>query len=1066
MATVDVPQEYWDTLEPYRIGIPEESGELNKKRYLLKNTDTRHFDIKDTVKRFEHLLSLSHLFKHFIENKAQKNDKFKQVLDVLKERKENNLKKSSSHHDVRRRKSEREEDAELLREEDTDEEEGIEFQFRESPEYINGKLRDYQVQGLNWLVSLHKNRLAGILADEMGLGKTLQTISFLGYLRYVEKKRGPFLVIAPKSTLNNWLREFNKWTPEVNAFILQGDKDERAQMIQNRFMTCEFDVVIASYEIIIREKASFRKIDWEYIIIDEAHRIKNEESLLSQVLREFTSRNRLLITGTPLQNNLHELWALLNFLLPDIFSESQDFDDWFSAETTEEDQEKVVKQLHTVLQPFLLRRIKNDVETSLLPKKELNLYVGMSSMQKRWYRKILEKDIDAVNGATGNKESKTRLLNIVMQLRKCCNHPYLFDGAEPGPPYTTDEHIIYNAEKLNVLDKLLGKLKENGSRVLIFSQMSRVLDILEDYCYFRGYEYCRIDGSTDHELRIQAIDEYNAPNSKKFIFLLTTRAGGLGINLTSADTVVLYDSDWNPQADLQAMDRAHRIGQKKQVKVFRMVTDNSVEEKILERATQKLRLDQLVIQQNKTSYGKAKKENKNDSKDALLSMIQHGAADLFKSESATPESTPALNHDKNGSIKKDNDDKIHGEDFDLDGLLQRSENKTKSLNAKYETLGLDDLQRFNQDSAYEWNGTDFKKKVQKDIVDPVWMHPSKRERTTNYSVDGYYKDVLNTGRGSTPAHSRMPRGHFYFSHHFQSPQLKTLYEKERMWMTKKINYIPTMDDVKMIFHDNYIDGEDGEETNNKLLELLKIMIQNAQPLSEEEENLKIELESEGFPNWTKIELRKFVSACANHGKNSIQAITNELAPGKTLEEVAKFSQMFWSKMEYVEEYEKYVRFIDFEEERLRQGKLQQEALRRKLSEYTNPLTELTIKYPPNSKTFTLEEDRFILLMLFKYGLDRPDVYDLIRDEIRASPLFTLNYSFRMKKSPELAKRGGQLMNMIEKGFNKGITMNDELRERMAEEDKIGKRIREEYLKEETEIKETDVEEDVKKLRTE
>ena len=426
MTTNDVSQGYWDTLEPYKVGIPEDSSELNKKRYLLKNTETQHFDLKDTVKRFEHLLSLSHLFKHFIENKAQKNDKFKQVLEVLKERKENNLKRSNSHHDVRRRKSEKEEDAELLREEDTDDEEGIEFQFRESPEYINGKLRDYQVQGLNWLVSLHKNRLAGILADEMGLGKTLQTISFLGYLRYVEKKRGPFLVIAPKSTLNNWLREFNKWTPEVNAFILQGDKDERAQLIQDKLMICDFDVVIASYEIIIREKASFRKIDWEYIIIDEAHRIKNEESLLSQVLREFTSRNRLLITGTPLQNNLHELWALLNFLLPDIFSDSQDFDDWFSAETTEEDQEKVVKQLHTVLQPFLLRRIKNDVETSLLPKKELNLYVGMSSMQKKWYRKILEKDLDAVNGGSGGKESKTRLLmmklpkvkTLMMKLKK------------------------------------------------------------------------------------------------------------------------------------------------------------------------------------------------------------------------------------------------------------------------------------------------------------------------------------------------------------------------------------------------------------------------------------------------------------------------------------------------------------------------------------------------------------------------------------------------------------------------------------------------------------------------
>lgn len=486
---------------------------------------------------------MSGLFKHFIESKAAKDPKFRQVLDVLEENKANG-KGKGKHQDVRRRKTEHEEDAELLKEEDSDDDESIEFQFRESPAYVNGQLRPYQIQGVNWLVSLHKNKIAGILADEMGLGKTLQTISFLGYLRYIEKIPGPFLVIAPKSTLNNWLREINRWTPDVNAFILQGDKEERAELIQKKLLGCDFDVVIASYEIIIREKSPLKKINWEYIIIDEAHRIKNEESMLSQVLREFTSRNRLLITGTPLQNNLHELWALLNFLLPDIFSDAQDFDDWFSSESTEEDQDKIVKQLHTVLQPFLLRRIKSDVETSLLPKKELNLYVGMSSMQKKWYKKILEKDLDAVNGSNGSKESKTRLLNIMMQLRKCCNHPYLFDGAEPGPPYTTDEHLVYNAAKLQVLDKLLKKLKGEGSRVLIFSQMSRLLDILEDYCYFRNYEYCRIDGSTAHEDRIQAIDDYNAPDSKKFVFLLTTRAGGLGINLTSADVVVLYDSDW------------------------------------------------------------------------------------------------------------------------------------------------------------------------------------------------------------------------------------------------------------------------------------------------------------------------------------------------------------------------------------------------------------------------------------------------------------------------------------------------------------------------------------------
>ncbi|CCK72909.1 chromatin-remodeling ATPase ISW1 KNAG_0M00560 [Huiozyma naganishii CBS 8797] len=1026
-----VPEGYWEQVKALEIGLPSSGLE----RYLLANSKTAQFDILQTTKRFEHLLSLSGLFRHFIENKAQRDDKFKQVLQCLHDRQDSNMKKSNSHHDVRRaRKSEFEEDAELLKEEeeDSDEADGIDFQFRESPTFIDGELRDYQVQGLNWLVALHKSELAGILADEMGLGKTLQTISFLGYLRYIEKKRGPFLVIAPKSTLNNWLREINKWTPGVDAFILQGDKDERSKLIQERLMTCKFDVVIASYEIIIREKASFRKFDWEYIMIDEAHRIKNEESMLSQVLREFTSRNRLLITGTPLQNNLHELWALLNFLLPDIFSESQDFDDWFSSESSsdEKNQENIVKQLHTVLQPFLLRRIKSDVETSLLPKQELNVYVGMSAMQKRWYKNILEKDLDAVNGANGAKESKTRLLNIVMQLRKCCNHPYLFDGAEPGPPYTTDEHLVFNSEKLRVLDTLLRKLRENGSRVLIFSQMSRVLDILEDYCYFRDYEYCRIDGSTAHEDRIEAIDEYNAPDSKKFIFLLTTRAGGLGINLTSADIVVLYDSDWNPQADLQAMDRAHRIGQKKQVKVFRFVTDNSVEEKILERATQKLRLDQLVIQHNKTSLNKQKKENKNEAKDALLSMIQHGAADVFKSDENNSDSTPAP------------EGPAQGGDFDLDALLARSEDKTRMLNAKYETLGLDDLQNFEKDSAYEWNGTDFKKKLQKDIVSPLWIHPSKRERNYNYSVDGYYKGVLQARRAGTPSHSRMPRGRFFMSHQLQSAKLKFLYEKERMWLAKSNGYEPILDDARHTFPNSFDttgDSEGSQENNANLLQLLKIMISNAQPLTEEEEEERVELEAEGFPNWTKNEYRKFVSCCAKHGRNSIEAIAKELAPGKTLEEVTTYAAAFWSKVQYVDEYEKSVRYIESEEERIKAVKYQQEALRRLMSRYLNPLTDIVLKYPPYLKTFTPFEDNFVLLMLYKYGIDRPDIYDLMRNEARRNVLFETNYVMRSRSSNDFAKRGAQLLASVQKEFNTGLEVTKELTQRMKEEDALAQK---------------------------
>ena len=371
-------------------------------------------------------------------------------------------------------------------------------------------MRDYQVSGLNWMIQLYHHGINGILADEMGLGKTLQTISFLGYLKFHLDIPGPHLVIVPKSTLDNWAREFAHWVPGFRTIILRGDKVERAEICQETILPQNFDVCITSYEICQREKTTLKKLSWEYIIIDEAHRIKNVNSILSQIVRLFDSRARLLITGTPLQNNLHELWALLNFLLPDVFSDVGDFDAWFGGQTggksieevdneedpdkkpkkvapgaveddkkVQEDKDGVVKQLHKVLRPFLLRRVKADVEKSLLPKKEINLYVGMTEMQRKWYRSLLEKDIDAVNGMTGKKEGKTRLLNIVMQLRKCCNHPYLFDGAEPGPPYTTDEHLVDNAGKMKVLDKLLKNYQEKGSRVLIFSQMSRVLDILE-----------------------------------------------------------------------------------------------------------------------------------------------------------------------------------------------------------------------------------------------------------------------------------------------------------------------------------------------------------------------------------------------------------------------------------------------------------------------------------------------------------------------------------------------------------------------------------------------------------
>ncbi|KFM63248.1 SWI/SNF-related matrix-associated actin-dependent regulator of chromatin subfamily A member 5, partial [Stegodyphus mimosarum] len=526
--------------------------------------DDKEFDTRvesDRSRRFDFLLQQTEIFSHFMTSGANMKGgspvKLKPGRPKLK--KNDEKAKLSAVGDHRHRMTEQEEDEELLSE--SRKSSKIVTRFEASPHYIvGGELRDYQVRGLNWMISLYEHGINGILADEMGLGKTLQTISLLGYMKHYRNTPGPHMVIVPKSTLANWRNEFERWCPSIRAVCLIGDQATRNAFIRDILMPGEWDVCITSYEMIIREKSTLKKFNWRYIVIDEAHRIKNEKSKLSEIVREFKSTNRLLLTGTPLQNNLHELWALLNFLLPDVFNSSEDFDAWFNTNNCLGDT-SLVERLHAVLRPFLLRRLKSEVEKKLPPKKEIKIYVGLSKMQREWYTKVLMKDIDVVNGA--GKVDKMRLLNILMQLRKCCNHPYLFDGAEPGPPYTTDEHLVYNCGKIVILDKLLPKLQEQGSRVLIFSQMTRMLDILEDYVIWRGFKYCRLDGQTPHEDRERQINDFNKPNSDKFIFMLSTRAGGLGINLATADIVILFDSDWNPQVDLQAMDRAHRIGQTK-----------------------------------------------------------------------------------------------------------------------------------------------------------------------------------------------------------------------------------------------------------------------------------------------------------------------------------------------------------------------------------------------------------------------------------------------------------------------------------------------------------------------
>lgn len=485
-----------------------------------------------------------------------------------------------------------------------------------------GTMRPYQIRGVEWLVSLYENGLNGILADEMGLGKTVQCIGLISHL-IQNGILGPYLIVAPLTTLSNWIREFQRWAPSLSVMMYHGNKAERA-VLRNDFRKFGkpngFNAIITSYQIVMIDKKYFRGIQWKYIIVDEGHRIKNLNCKLVRELKSYDSANRLLLTGTPLQNNLTELWSMLNFLLPDIFNDLDSFQRWFDFSALndkanqkriieQEEEKQIVSKLHVILRPFLLRRVKTDVELQL-PKKYVKIVpTKLSSIQSTYYKAILNKDLGSILSAEAQKRLKNQgssLQNMLVQLRKVCNHPYLFDWPQDKDGEDiVDERIVKASGKLQMLDRILPRLKEEGHKVLIFSQMTKMMDILEDFLTLRKLSYCRLDGQTPQKEREEKIQEFNNKDAY-FCFLLSTRAGGLGINLTAADVAIFYDSDWNPQMDLQAQDRCHRIGQTREVYVFRFATSNSIESRILERQEFKMKLERLVIQKGNFKGNKSK----------------------------------------------------------------------------------------------------------------------------------------------------------------------------------------------------------------------------------------------------------------------------------------------------------------------------------------------------------------------------------------------------------------------------------------------------------------------------
>ncbi|CAL8331164.1 unnamed protein product [Arctogadus glacialis] len=511
---------------------------------------------------------------------------------------------------------------------------------RKQPSILNSQyqLKPYQLIGLKWLLLLHQHKLSGILADEMGLGKTIQAIAFLSQL-YQDGIEGPHLITVPASTLDNWVRELKLWSPKLKVLVYYGSVEDRRYMKHNILNGDEeFQVIVSTYNLAIgndSDRSLFRKLRLKYAIFDEGHMLKNMNSLRYRHLMAINAEHRLLLTGTPLQNNLLELMSLLNFIMPSMFSSSNaQLSKMFSMKSHEEQsrfEKDRIAQAKLIMKPFILRRVKSEVLKQLPAKEEKIEFCPMSEKQGTLYQSLFKKLKKSTTG------EKRELCNVMMHLRKMANHPLLhrqyytteklktmsklmlkepthFDAdaaliqedmevmsdfelhrlcqqySSIGC-YQLDSHLLLDSGKFNLLTDLLASLKDAGDRVVLFSQFTMMLDIVEILLRHLKHRYVRLDGSTPIADRIVLIDEYNSDRDI-FVFLVSTRAGGLGINLTSANAVILHDIDCNPYNDKQAEDRCHRLGQTRTVKVIKLISKDSIEDNMLRLGQKKLKLEQ------------------------------------------------------------------------------------------------------------------------------------------------------------------------------------------------------------------------------------------------------------------------------------------------------------------------------------------------------------------------------------------------------------------------------------------------------------------------------------------
>lgn len=502
---------------------------------------------------------------------------------------------------------------------------------KKQPDNLNGgELMKYQLEGLNWLYYKWFSQSNCILADEMGLGKTIQIIGFLATL-VQDWNCFPFLVVVPNSTCANWRREIKQWAPSLRVVAYFGSKESRDQAYRyelfprnSKDLRCH--IVVTSYDAAADDSCRrfFKSVPWQALIIDEGQRLKNDKNQLYAALSALKVPFRILLTGTPLQNNARELFNLLQFL-----------DDGFDAAALEVEYEELnatnIPRLHEMIRPFFLRRTKAQVLTFLPIMAQIIIPVSMSVVQKKLYKSILAKNPDLLRAVFADaRELKTSerasLSNILMQLRKCLCHPFVYNQNIEERNVTTavsHRNLVEASGKLELLELLLPKLRERGHRVLIFSQFLGMLNMVEDFLDGLELPYQRLDGTIGSLTKQKRIDQFNAPDSELFAFLLSTRAGGVGINLATADTVIILDPDFNPHQDIQALSRAHRIGQKKKVLCFQLVTRASAEEKIVQIGRKKMALDHVLIEQM----------DADDADDMdLESILKHGATELFNDD--------------------------------------------------------------------------------------------------------------------------------------------------------------------------------------------------------------------------------------------------------------------------------------------------------------------------------------------------------------------------------------------------------------------------------------------------